>query len=149
MMFEEYAKVLHSKPYSYAGHYAPHDAKKQMMFGDLITYAKKYGIEFKRILKTNSVIDDIEVMRSNWSRFRFDSVKCDALIAHIENYREGAGGKPVKNGSQHGADAVRSLCMADFAKIITPYLTIKEEYLYEEEEDEGYGNGYLIDRYLD
>ena len=143
-MFEEYAKVLYSKPYSYAGHYAPHDAKKRMMFGDLISYAKKFGVEFKRVMKTQNVIDDIEVMRSNWKRLEMDESKMDALIAHIENYREGPSGKPVKNGSQHGVDALRTLFMADFAKIITPYLGIKPE--WEEEEEDG-GGYYLVDSY--
>lgn len=147
-MFEEYAKVLHSKPYSYAGHYAPHDAKKQMMYGDLISYAKKYGVEFKRVLKTNSVIDDIEVMRSNWKRLQINAETCDSLIAHIENYREGPSGKPVKNGAQHGVDALRTLFMADHAGIVTPYLGIKDPYDYEEDyEEDYYGSDYLVDRY--
>ena len=144
MMFEEYAKVLHSKPYSYAGHYAPHDAKKRMMFGDLITYAKKYGVDFKRVLKTNSVIDDIEVMRSNWNRLEIDSDKCEELLGHIDGYREGAGGKPVKNGTQHGVDALRTLFMADASGIVTPYLGIRNEYEYDDEEEESY---YLVDSY--
>jgi len=149
MMFEDYAKVLHAKPYTYAGHFAPHDAKKRMMFGDLISYAKKYGVEFKRILKTNSVIEDIEVMRSNWNRLRFNLATTEPLLEHIDNYREGAGGKPVKNGSQHGADALRSLLMSDWSGIITAYLGIKDdeydEYFYDDNGD--YDDGetpYLI-----
>lgn len=144
MKFEGYAKILFSKPYSYAGHYAPHDSKKQMMFGDLISYAKKYGVEFKRVLKTNRVIDDIEVMRSNWSRLEIDEDKCGTLIAHVEDYREGPTGNPAKNGSQHGVDALRTLIMADHAKIITPYLGIVEELDYEDDEEDSY---YLVDRY--
>jgi hypothetical protein len=148
LMFEDYAKVLHSKPYSYAGHYAPHDAKKQMMFGDLISYAKRYGVDFKRVLKTNSVIDDIEVMRSNWSRLRFNKDTTDGLVAHIENYREGPAGKPVKNGSQHGVDGLRTMFMADHAKIITPYLGIRdtryrEEY-YDDDGDYDDGDSYYL-----
>lgn len=131
-MFEEYAKVLFSKPYTYAGHYAPHDAKKQMMFGDLIGYAKRFGVDFKRVPKTNSVIDDIEVMRSNFSRLEIDLDKCETIVTHLEGYREGAGGKPLKNGTQHGVDSLRMLFLADFAKIVTPYLGIKSKD-YEEE----------------
>lgn len=146
MMFEGYAKVLYSKPYSYAGHYAPHDAKKQMLFGDLISYAEKYGVEFKRVLKTSGVIDDIEVMRSNWNRLEIDEDGCGILLAHIDEYREGAGGKPQKNGSQHGVDALRTLFMADHARIITPYLGIKNKYDYEDEYEEA-EEYYLIDDY--
>ena len=67
-------------------------------------------------------------MRREWKRLEINSAACARMVGLLENYREGATGMPVKNGSQHCADSLRCLFMADFAGIITPYLTMPERY---------------------
>jgi hypothetical protein len=119
---EDYSVVIHSKNYKYGGHFAPHDVSKRMLFGDLVTKAKEVGIDFRRVPKTKSVLEDIEICRRSMSN-TFIDVKCDVLISHLENYREGNSGKPIHDNSSHGADAFRTLVMAKHLNLITSYLS--------------------------
>jgi hypothetical protein len=124
-----YAGILNSRNYQYAGHYAPHDLSKKTLFGDLISKAKEVGIDFRRVPKTNSVLEDIEECRRRMKDLYIDE-RCEALITHAENYHEGAGGKPCHNnsckvcsGASHGADSLRTMFMAKHLGLIEPYLT--------------------------
>lgn len=126
---EDYAIILNSRNYRYAGHYAPHDVSKRMLFGDLVTKAKEVGIEFRRVPKTNSVLEDIEECRRRMKDLFIDS-RCEDLTTHLENYHQGAGGKPCHNnncsvcgGASHGADALRTMFMASHLNLIEHYLT--------------------------
>jgi len=119
---EDYSVVIHSKNYNYGGHFAPHDVSKRMLFGDLVTKAKEVGINFRRVPKTNSVLQDIEICRRFLSKTYIDS-KCDTLISHLENYREGSAGRPIHDSSSHGADAFRTMIMAKHLNLITSYLS--------------------------
>lgn len=123
-----YATILNSRGYQYGGHYAPHDLSRKTLFGDLITRAKEVGIEFRRVPKTNSVLEDIEICRRSMKDLWMDE-RCEALIVHAESYHEGAGGKPCHNnacklcnGASHGADALRTLFMARHLGLIEHYL---------------------------
>ena len=119
---EDYAVVVNSKNYKYAGHFAPHDVSKRMLFGDLVTRAKEVGIDFRRVPKTNSVLQDIEIcrrmMRNVWIHER-----CQDLLEHLDAYREGSAGRPVHDAHSHGADAFRTMVMAIHLNLVTPYLT--------------------------
>jgi hypothetical protein len=124
-----YAQILASRGYRYAGHYAPHDLSKKTLFGDLITRAKEVGIDFRRVPKTNSVLEDIEICRRSMKDLWIDE-RCEALITHAENYHEGSGGKPCHNnsckvcsGASHGADSLRTMFMAKHLGLIEHYLT--------------------------
>jgi hypothetical protein len=126
---EFYAGILNSRGYQYAGHYAPHDVSKKMLFGDLVSAAMKVGINFRRVPKTSSVLEDIEVCRRGMKDLWVDE-RNEALFIHLESYHEGAGGKPchnntckVCNGASHGADAVRTMFMAKHLGLIEHYLT--------------------------
>jgi len=119
---EDYAMVLSSRNYNYGGHYAPHDVSKRMLFGDLVTKAKDVGIEFRRVPKTNSVLEDIEICRRKMKDL-FISTRCEDFLVHLENYREGPSGKPVHDEHSHGADAARTMFMAHHHGLIQHYLT--------------------------
>ena len=88
---EDYAIIINSKNYKYGGHYAPHDVSKRMLFGDLVTKAKEVGIDFRRVPKTKSVLEDIEICRRKMRTLHMDT-SCDDLMSHLENYREGTAG---------------------------------------------------------
>jgi hypothetical protein len=118
---EDYAIILASRGYSYGGHYAPHDVSKKMLFGDLITRAKEVGVDFRRVPKTNSVLEDIEICRRRTKDVWIDG-KCEEVLTHLENYREGNARKPVHDEHSHCADAYRTMIMAKHLNLITHYL---------------------------
>ena len=118
---EDYSVVLNSKNYKYGGHYAPHDVSKRMLFGDLITRAKEVGIDFRRVPKTNSVLQDIEICRRMLRDVRIHE-RCGDLLEHLDAYREGAAGRPVHDAHSHGADAFRTMVMAIHLNLVESYL---------------------------
>ena len=118
---EDYATVINSKNYNYGGHYAPHDVSKRMLFGDLVTRAKEVGIDFRRVPKTNSVLQDIEICR-RMMRDVCIHERCQDLIEHLDSYREGAAGRPVHDAHSHGADAFRTMVMAIHLNLVESYL---------------------------
>ena len=118
---EDYALVLNSKNYRYAGHYAPHDVSKRMLFGDLVTRAKEVGIDFRRVPKTKSVLEDIEICRRMLRNLHIHD-RCRDLMDHLGSYREGSSGRPVHDEHSHGADAFRTMVMAIHLSLVTPYL---------------------------
>tara|TARA_R100001086_G_scaffold101332_1_gene50802 strand:+ start:483 stop:1907 length:1425 start_codon:yes stop_codon:yes gene_type:complete len=119
---EDYGVVIHSKNYKYGGHYAPHDVSKRMLFGDLVSKAKEVGINFRRVPKTNSILEDIEICRRNMKKV-YISTLCEDLMNHLENYRENASGKPVHDKHSHGADAFRTMIMAKHLNLVQVYLS--------------------------
>ena len=121
---QDYAVVVNSKTYKYGGHYAPHDVSKRMLFGDLVTKAKEVGIDFRRVPKTNSVLEDIEVCRRRLKDC-FIHERCEDLLNHLDSYRESGSGKPIHDDHSHGADAFRTMMMAIQLNLITPYLSVE------------------------
>jgi len=117
----DYALILASRGYKYGGHYAPHDVSQRKLFGDLITHARDVGIEFRRVPRTKSVIEDIEICRRMLKNC-FISNRCEDLMIHLDGYREGPSGKPVHDGHSHGADAFRTMVMAIHHNLINDYL---------------------------
>jgi hypothetical protein len=126
---EDYAKVIHSRSYKYGGHYGPHDLSARKLFGDLISAAKDVGIDFRRVPKTNNVLEDIETVRRRMKDVYIDE-RCKDLIADLESYHEReASGKPCHQnncaacgGASHGADAFRTMIMADKHNLVDAYL---------------------------
>ncbi len=119
---EDYAVVVNSRNYNYGGHYAPHDVSKRMLFGDLVTRAKEVGIDFRRVPKTNSVLEDIEICRRSLRTLRMHT-RCQDLMEHLDSYRESNSGKPVHDAHSHGADAFRTMVMAMHLNLVNPYLS--------------------------
>ena len=139
---EDYAQIVNSKTWRYGGHFAPHDVSKRMLFGDLVSKAKEVGIDFRRVPKTNSVLNDIEICRRNMRNVWMHE-RCEDLMVHLESYREGSAGKPIHDIHSHGADAFRTMIMANHLNLVSPYLTDSAEiYLpsYTAEEGEDYAN---------
>jgi hypothetical protein len=118
---EDYAVVINSKNYNYGGHYAPHDVSKRMLFGDLVTRAKEVGIDFRRVPKTNSVLQDIEICRRMLRNVVIHE-RCEDLLEHLISYREGSSGRPVHDSHSHGADAFRTMVMAIHLNLVESYL---------------------------
>jgi len=118
---EDYAVVINSKNYNYGGHYAPHDVSKRMLFGDLVTRAKEVGIDFRRVPKTNSVLQDIEICRRMLRNVVIHE-RCEDLLEHLISYREGSSGRPVHDAHSHGADAFRTMVMAIHLNLVESYL---------------------------
>jgi hypothetical protein len=119
---EDYAVVINSRNYRYGGHFAPHDVSKRMLFGDLVTKAKEVGIDFRRVPKTNSVLQDIEICRRMLRKVRINT-RCQDFIEHLDNYREGASGRPIHDAHSHGADAFRTMVMGIHLGLVSPYLS--------------------------
>jgi hypothetical protein len=122
---EDYAVVINSKNYRYGGHFAPHDVSKRMLFGDLVTRAKEVGIDFRRVPKTNSVLQDIEICRRMLGIIMFHE-RCQDLLDHLDSYREGSAGRPVHDAHSHGADAFRTMVMAIHLNLVIQYLGISD-----------------------
>lgn len=119
---EDYAVVVNSKNYKYGGHFAPHDVSKRMLFGDLVSTAKEVGIDFRRVPKTNSVLQDIEICRRKLREIYIHE-RCEDLLEHLEHYREAPSGKPLHDKHSHGADAFRTMVMGIHLNLVNPYLT--------------------------
>ena len=118
---EDYANVINSKGYKYGGHYAPHDVSKRMLFGDLVTRAKEVGIDFRRVPKTNSVLEDIEICRRTLKRVYIGTLAED-LLEHLMHYKESASGRPVHDKHSHAADAFRTMVMGLHLNLVSTYL---------------------------
>jgi len=118
---EDYAVVINSRNYKYGGHFAPHDVSKRMLFGDLVTKAKEVGIDFRRVPKTNSVLQDIEICRRSLRKVHIHT-RCQDFIEHLDSYREGSSGRPIHDAHSHGADAFRTMVMAMHLNLVSPYL---------------------------
>ena len=123
---EDYAVVVNSKGYKYGGHFAPHDVSKRMLFGDLVSTAKEVGIDFRRVPKTNSVLQDIEICRRKM-RDVYIHERCEDLLEHLEHYREGNSGRPVHDQHSHAADAFRTMVMGMHLNLVQPYLKLGKE----------------------
>jgi hypothetical protein len=121
---EDYATIINSKNYKYGGHFAPHDVSKRMLFGDLITRAKEVGLDFRRVPKTNSVLQDIEICR-RIMRNVYIHERCEDLLEHLMHYRESPSGKPVHDKHSHAADAFRTMVMGMHLNLVSQYLNNK------------------------
>ena len=122
---KHYLDIIHEKGYRYAGHYMPHDAKKRMgnTGTNILDFCRtQYGFEARPIPKTNSVRDDIEIVRRHLPSCKINKT-CSDLLEHLSNYQWSAStGKILHNEHSHGADAVRMLFMASHNNMVAEYL---------------------------
>lgn len=117
-----YAKVLVSKPYVYADHFAPHDIDAHSFSSGLSAreVAAELGIKFIPLPTLKLTVENgIEALRGIFPRFWIDEKKCKALISALENYRKEFDQKhsvyksrPVHDWASHGADAARYMAIA-------------------------------------
>lgn len=128
-----YFEILNSRGYRYGGHYVPHDAKKSNVWTgeDMIDTARSlFGVDMRRVPKTNSVKNDIEFGRRDFRNVHFVAGYTDRLLDHLKNYHESeTTGKPChKNncslchGASHGADSFRTMYVARQLELVEPYL---------------------------
>lgn len=122
---KHYLDVISSKGYRYAGHYMPHDSKKRMgnTGTNILDFCRsQYAFEARPIPKTNSVRDDIEIVRRHLPSCRID-ISLESLLEHLTNYQwNPTTGRILHNEHSHGADAVRMMFMAMHHNMISEYL---------------------------
>ena len=126
---KHYLDVINEKGYKYAGHYMPHDAKKRMSNTgtNILDFCRtQYGFEARPIPKTNSVRDDIEIVRRHLPNCNIH-LSLEQLIENLTNYQwNPSTGKILHNEYSHGADAVRMLFMANHHNMVNEYLINKK-----------------------
>jgi len=122
---KHYLDVIAQKGYRYAGHYMPHDSKKRMgnTGTNILDFCRtQYSFEARPIPKTNSVRDDIEIVRRHLPSCRID-ISLESLLEHLTNYQwNPTTGRILHNEHSHGADAVRMMFMAIHQNMISEYL---------------------------
>lgn len=117
---EYYTKKMHELPYSFEGHYLPHDVQvRELGTGDSrISTLRKLGLKNIRVVPRASVEDGINATRSLLGRTWIDDVKCDKLIEALKGYRAKYDpkaqvyGEPVHDWTSHYADSIRMLASA-------------------------------------
>jgi len=141
---KHYIDVIHQKGYNYGGHYMPHDSKKRAnnTGTNIIDFCRtEYGFEVRPIPKTNSVRDDIEIIRRFLPSIWINS-KLDKLIECLINYQwNPVTGRVLHNEYSHGADAVRMMGMCIHNRMIDQYLNIDRTNVTPQYLD---GGGYLV-----
>lgn len=115
-----YVGILESRGYRYGTHYAPHDINvKEVGPGKTrIEQAAELGLRFKPVPRVNKKMDSIDVLRKMLDHMKFDEVRCDIGVSHLEQYRKqwnplqnGWSDDPAKTGDDHGADAAQCFAM--------------------------------------
>ena len=131
-----YIDVLREKPYSYGGHFIPHDGKRSNAWsGDGMkeTAQELYGIEFRYIPKTDSIMNDIEIMRQDFVNYHLHPDETRILKSHLTKYHMNeVTDKPchrnncrICRGASHGVDAFRMMSMARHLDMVHPYIDDK------------------------
>lgn len=117
---EHYCKIVHSKPYQYGKHIAPHDIRNQEFISGMsrIEKARQLGVPFE-VSPKHYVPDGIEAVRTNLPRMWIDDRNCAQLLRALGNYRQEYDSKrkvynprPLHDWSSHIADAMRYLCVS-------------------------------------
>ncbi len=116
----------------------PHDAKKRMANTgtNILDFCRtQYNFEARPIPKTNSVRDDIEIVRRHLPDAKINK-SCTKLLESLTNYQWSAStGRILHNEYSHGADAVRMLFMAKHHNMINEYLIKKKKHTINYTED--------------
>jgi len=120
-----YINYLHDlrdrSQFTFAGHFAPHDiAVRELSTGvSREATARKMGISFHKVKRSNSKIEGIEATRNILSRCYFDSERCKVGLKALRNYRKEFDEKlnkfkaqPLHDWSSNGADAFRTFAMS-------------------------------------
>lgn len=115
-----YARVLDERRrehgYLYGVHYAPHDIEQhELSTGQTRRQtAADLGIPFTPVPR-HPLADGIEAVRQALPRMWFDAARCEAGLAHLENYRREYSEKlkafkdrPLHDLHSHAADALRT-----------------------------------------
>lgn len=124
LRLDEWGARLRNKPYSYGGHWLPHDGGNETLQGGGETIKK----QLERVLgsakapvhvigRVGSVEDPIRAARAMFPRVYMDSDKCGRLLECLKRFKRavplttGEPGAPVKDEFRHGADAYGQLAL--------------------------------------
>ncbi len=111
---EAYAKLIHSKPYSYGRHFLPHDVEVQEMGTGKSRRAMLQGLGVKpiKVVPAAAPAERVSAARMILPRSFFDAKGCEVGLKMLRGYRrqwnEHMGvwrADPVHDGASHGADA--------------------------------------------
>jgi len=113
-----YVDILRSKPYTYAGHFLPHDADNREWSNgkSRLDTLKSLGLQNTTVLPRMPVDDGINAVRLLLPTCRFDSEKCKAGLESLKQYRREYDENkrtfkptPLHDWTSHDADAFRYL----------------------------------------
>lgn len=121
---EDLAKVVSSKPYHYAKHYLPHDARAKTLAAagkSVIEQLAQYlgGMENLAIVPDLGVQDGIQAVRMTLLNCWFDAKKCKEGVEALKQYereydedKKAFRASPKHNWCSHPADAMRMLAIS-------------------------------------
>jgi len=107
--------------FTYTSHYAPHDITVRELSTGVSreVTARKMGINFIKVKRSNSVYEGIEAARNIIGRCWFDAERTKEGIRCLKNYRKEFDEKmnkfkdqPLHDWSSHSADAFRTFAIA-------------------------------------
>ena len=115
-----YADVIRNKPYNYATHWLPHDAKAETLAAGgrsvIEQLANLIGMDKCRIVPRQDPEDGIQAARAIIPRCWFDETKCAEGLKSLHAYqrefdedRRVFKERPLHNWASHAADAFRYL----------------------------------------
>lgn len=118
---DHYVNYIKNKDYVIGKYFAPHDIKVREWGGGAVSrfeMARQMGVHFE-LVPSVSVMDGIEMVWRNFSKFWIDESNCRSLIDALENYRKEWDdkrqmytNKPVRSWASHYADCLRYVCLS-------------------------------------
>lgn len=118
---DEWAALIREKPYSYGGHWLPHDGGHETLAAGGVSLQKQLTPLLKMrphvIERTKDVEIPIRQARVLFPRVYMDSDKCARLMECLKRFQRstpsttGEPGSPMKNEFRHGADAFGQLAL--------------------------------------
>lgn len=115
-----FVRMIREKPYVYAGHIVPHDARmREYSIGkNRIEVLQSLGLTNVQVCPRHEIEDGISAVRLMLPRCWFDAIRCkrgiDALTLYHSNWSEKLAAlqsQPVHDWASHGADSFRYLAM--------------------------------------
>ena len=122
-----YVRELNARPYAYAGHIVPHDARaKELGTGkSRLEVLESLGLKNLTLAALHRVEDGINAVRVFIPRCWFDQAKCARGVDALKLYRAERDDKlqvlkpgPVHDWTSHAADSFRYLAMTLDAKAV-------------------------------
>jgi phage terminase large subunit len=117
---EHYVREIANRPYSYGGHFVPHDAQaKELGTGKTrLEVLESLGLKNVTVAPMHRVEDGINAVRVMLPKCWFDAKKCERGIDALKLYRSewddklsALKPKPVHDWASHAADAFRYLAL--------------------------------------
>ena len=125
----DFINVLRSKPYVYEFIYLPHDSVKTGS-SIMVPMAKQYKRIFGhaiQIIPRSNVLDGIQLVKTEFHKFKFNSVLCSEGLLALQEYAPRQTGdktaftdKPIHNWASHPADSLRYMVQGLIQKPFNP-----------------------------